>query len=176
MKKLSDEILNKYIDNELSQNQIDEINSKISENSSDLAKLKALKTVDSVLKQLPTFQAPGNVAQTIMGKIAKQSSVQYDFSKFFYGIIGVFITGIIASISYLFFTSESVTKSDITLQPILEKAKNLINTDFSGLYKIFSSNEFLIVSGSLAFILIAGLFFVFNFHKEYKEKINSFGH
>ncbi len=57
MKKVTDEILNKLIDNELSSSEIDELHQLIKKDEKLLSKTKAHQMVDNVLKKLELLKS-----------------------------------------------------------------------------------------------------------------------
>ena len=91
MNKLTDEILNKYIDGELEPFELAEVKNEIERNDETLARLKALRLVDNSLKQMEIEYAPVNFSEKVMKAISDASkAVKPKISYFFVTIIALF--------------------------------------------------------------------------------------
>ena len=86
MKQVNDELLNRYIDGELSVQEIDDLEKELAVSPDLVDRLKALKMTDTVLKNMEHDSAPENVANRIMQKIESVNSVKNQKPYFLYGI------------------------------------------------------------------------------------------
>lgn len=102
MKNLTDEMLNKLIDNELNTTEIDELHKLIKNNDELLSRTKAHQMVDSVLKNLKIENAPENTTELIMGKITKSILYKDRKNGFFKFIIGSFVVTLFLVIGFVF--------------------------------------------------------------------------
>src|ERR1035437_7678683 len=91
MKKLSDEILNKYLDCELSRDDIKEVEDAIQNSREDRIRLNALREADRSLRNLKVPEIKSNFTSLVMDKIQKSIRSRQEQKKFIIGVISVFI-------------------------------------------------------------------------------------
>lgn len=170
MKNLSDEILNKLIDNELNKSEIDELHSLISKNDELLSRTKAHQMVDSVLKNLNIENAPDNTTDLIMKKISQSLIAKERKNGFFKFMMGTFAVSILTVIGFVIFSAPikvetTETQYDIMKNNILEFLSNIsfpINTELLS-----------IITASLTVIILISGYLIFESHKSFKQKLDS---
>lgn len=97
MESITDEILNRYIDGELSSTELKEFNELISEDYSALKKLKALQSVDKFLYALEFDKAPSGITQLIINKM-NISGVEIGSGKKFFSSLAIIFSVLTISI------------------------------------------------------------------------------
>ena len=83
MNHIEDELLNKYLDNELNSNEISLLNEHLRECDECLTRLKGLKVVDHQLKKLDISHVRADFTEMIMRKI-NQTTVKFAPKKFYF--------------------------------------------------------------------------------------------
>lgn len=166
-----DEILNKYVDNELNQDELKSVENLVNTNPSFSTSLKVHKYVHDSLHEIPVKSAPSGITELVMNKIFKKLSEKYKKNYLFRGVISVLSLILIVTLFILFsylgdlaFVKEATSASDIYFDKI--------NPVFNYLYQLVKTDTFKTVAGLLGFIILIAFYFNLNSHKELKEKLN----
>lgn len=176
MKKVNDELLNRYIDDELSVNEIDELEKELAVNPDLVDRLKALKMTDMVLKNMEHDSAPKNVVNRIMQKIESVSSVKNQKPYFLYGIgafiavIALAVIGIVISL----IPAESVDSSPI--EPFMDKVTIAVSENASIISEVLQNPVILLIGASLTLISLIAAYYLFDSHKSFKKRLNTVTH
>ena len=174
MNKLTDEILNKYIDGELEPFELAEVKNEIERNDETLARLKALRLVDNSLKQMEIEYAPVNFSEKVMKAISDASkAVKPKISYFFVTIIALFSIGVLGVIVAAFKSIED-ENGPSTMAPYIDKAKEVIGKNLIEFQNFFSNKNVLLVVSILTLILLITVYLTFEAHKNFKNKLNSY--
>lgn len=173
MKKITDEILNDYIDNQLDNASIQELKKQLDENEIALNKLKALRVVDNSLKNIEVIPAPEGFTNRLMNLIAKSTKkVASKVSYFFVSVIGLFTVMILSVLGFAYYTSAKstqVSEYDTSLTKVSEYV-----SQFVLLLKNFFSNQNITTIGmALTVLLLVSGYYLMESHKEFKEKIKN---
>ncbi len=169
MKKITDEILNKYIDNELSAAEIEELKNLLSSNPDELDKLKVLRFVDSSLRTMEHDKAPDHIAGSILSRIEALSIVKGKSFYFFYWIVGVFSIMIIGLFGYIL---SLISPAESDGSSVLDNVVNYLSS-FSISFNIgLSSNLILLIGASLSIILLIAFYFLVVSHREFKNSLS----
>jgi len=174
MNKLTDEILNKYIDGELEPFELAEVKNEIRMNDEVLARLKALRLVDNSLKQMEVEHAPANFSERVMKAISDASkTVKPKISYFFVTIITFFSVAVLGVIIAAFRSIED-GNGQSTMAPYMDKAKEVIGKNLTAFQTFFSNQNVLLVVSILTLILLITVYLTFEAHKNFKNKLNSY--
>jgi hypothetical protein len=173
--KLTDDILNKYLDNELSTDEIKELNKLLEEDPDALKTLKTHKFIDRILHKIETLPAPIDITNRIMGQILTVSKVKTKKFYFFRFILIIFGILFFSTIVYILSNINFGKQESNTASEIAENTSKFITENGQALVNILNSNTILIVGGFLTFILILTGYFLFESHKVFKNRLeNSF--
>jgi len=175
MKKNIDELLNNYIDNQLTPEEIDELQAFLKNNVQVERKLKALRTVHQSLLQLETEQAPMDFTERFMKKLSSAKSVSHKKNYFFYAVVGFFGFLLVGILAFVIFSINWNFES-MNLSGYIEQAKNGIEKNGNQALSIFKNKTVLMISSSMVLLLLILAYFGFESHKNLKKKINSFSH
>lgn len=174
MNKLTDELLNKYIDGELDSSELDEVRTELQKDETAVAQLKSLRMVDNTLKQIETVHVPEGFTERIMKLIAaKTKAVKPKVSYFFISVISLLLVGIavvLASVILIHSTDANISVSS----QLLNNAKASAEKNFALLQKFFSDSNVMLVMSVLSLILLIGAYLTLEAHKNFKNKLNSF--
>lgn len=174
--KLTDEILNKYLDGELSSDELKELNLLIEVDPDALNTLKTHKFVDKTLSKIETEPAPVGFTQRVMNRISSVSSVRskkFYFFRFIVFLFGLLISGTIFFI--LISLPEVEPESEASLK-VFDTATKFLSENFGGVSDLLNNNTLMMIGGILTIILLISGYFVLESHKSFKQKLESSFH
>lgn len=170
--KVTDEILNKLIDNELNDREIKELHRLIKYDEVALSKVKAHQMVNSILKRIDVELAPEDTTSKIIARISNSLLIKERKNGFFKFIIAsfafmiIFIVGYLISISGKIYVLETPSK----YSEIIDKFVN-----FFASFNFALDNELiLIIGGVLTVMLLISGYFMFEEHRSFKHKIENY--
>lgn len=176
MKELSDEILNKYIDNELSSSEVNELKEFISNNPDELKKFKAHKLIDEILRGLEHESSPPNFTAKVMERINSVNSYKLSDNKFIKvisSIFGALILGfLVAGISLG--TSQKLEPSSVSEG--INKSFEAVGQFITSLNISLSNDTFLVVVSAFSLIVLVSIYIFINSHKTFKQKLENLSH
>ncbi|PKL88622.1 MAG: hypothetical protein CVV23_09345 [Ignavibacteriae bacterium HGW-Ignavibacteriae-2] len=176
MKQINDDLLNKYIDGELTRQEIDELEYFISTDPSSLEKLKTLKMVDEVLKKMQRDKAPANVTKRVMSQITSAIPDKYNKNHFFVIIISFFVLTIIGLLSYILTSYVPSQNTSSYSNTVIEKINLFILSGVGQFTSIIGGNNFHLIVASIMLIVMFTIYFLFESHKSFKKKLDSVVH
>lgn len=173
MSKLTDEILNKYIDGELDSFELKNVQNELEKDDAALARLKALRMVDSSLRQIEVEQTSVNFTDKVMKAIAvTKSVVKPKISYFFISIVSIFTVGVLAVLVAAFrFTEKGNSPS--ALVSYTDGFKELISKNLNSLQSILANPNVMLVISVFSLIILVAVYFTFEAHKNFTKKLNS---
>lgn len=101
MNNLPDEILNKYIDNELDQATLKMVREHLKNSESDRRRLKALQAADNALRKSNTDSVSPDFTSALMMRIAKKSKSRKEQRAFIISISSLFVILALAAVGYV---------------------------------------------------------------------------
>jgi hypothetical protein len=174
MINLNDEILNKYIDNELSSVELAEVKAELNKNEEALIRLRALRLVDSSLRKMEHETAPENFTEKIMQALANvPKTLKPKGSYFFALIITIFSIGILAIFIAGFRMTDTANNETLPAVTSLNQAKNYIDKNINVLLAFLTNQNVLFVLSMLSLILLVAVYFSIESYKSFKNKLNS---
>jgi len=174
---INDELLNKYIDNELTEVELKELSEALKNDNEAQAKLKALQLTDEVLRKMEITPAPQNFTESFMKKIITVSSVHKEkISYFFVSVISFFAVAIIGVLGFSFSKIDITSSSLGENNQYVQKTKEVFSGGLSQLNSIFSNDNMLLIGAGLTFVLLISGYFIIESHKSFKQKLNRFSH
>ena len=172
MNKLSDEILNRYIDNELSQAELKMVRDQLQNSEEDRKRLLTLQLLHSNLKNMKDDPVSSNFTDTLMKRIIKKSKAKKEQRFFVFSIASVFVIialGIIGYVMSLIFAAPPTTGSTVTgtketvtvLENLIVPIKNVLGKmNISMIGSIFSLG------------LLISIYFIFDMVKHTKGNLS----
>jgi hypothetical protein len=164
-----DELTNKYFDNDISQNELTELNEYLKNPNNELL-FRATQNLEFVLKQGEYFHAPEMFREKFMDKILFHKKKAEAFPIF---ISAIFILLILLVIVFAFLLADL----NVGLFELSVKIERFFqNTDISSIrFSWFVKNKIVMIIGlSSSFFLLLNFFFSAIAHKSFKEKINKY--
>ncbi|MBI9070644.1 MAG: hypothetical protein JEY94_03560 [Melioribacteraceae bacterium] len=175
MKQHIDDLLNRYIDNDLSSSELKEFKSLMESDSEILNKLKALEVVDNTLHKMEVTKAPDGFTAKVMAKISETvPSIKVANNKSFFIILSSFIIMLFAGFgaSMLFLSPSKIELENFSLS---EKMHEFLPSKIPSLNLSVLTDNGLMISAIFACVLIVFGIFIYDSHKNFKKKINGFG-
>ncbi len=174
-----DELLNKYIDNELDSNELSELNRMISEQPEISDELRSMKIVDNTLKEMEIINAPEGFTAKIMDVINRSAIVaKKKVPYLFYSVVTFFSVGILGLVGYgaSLSTGESSALSETinkTSRNILKETK-VIDNSIGFLSAIFKSKDIYYIGIAITILLVISAIMIVESHRQIKNKIEHF--
>jgi hypothetical protein len=163
MKKLSDEILNKYVDSELSRDKMREIEEEIKNSREDRIKLNALQYTDHSLRNIKLIEVNPNFTSLVMNKIKKSLQSRQEQKKFIIGVISVFIIMCLIIAGFVGF--EVIRNINTGAPTAFRDSIKYVKSASEFISKILNSRNISIVGGVFSFGLIISAWFFFDYSK-----------
>jgi hypothetical protein len=165
---MNDEILNRFIDGDLSAAERDEVLRAVNSSPEWKKKYESLKKAHELLTSMKPEEVSENFASLVMTKLGSQKLRARQQKRFltiiisFFGIIILSITGfvfynILSSVSQATETSSSIT----SLSSYLKDLTNLL----------FSKNGTTIIGSALSLIMLVSGYFLFEYQKKMKSNL-----
>jgi hypothetical protein len=176
MNKLSDEILNKYLDGEIDTSELADIKNELDNNPETVSRLRALKCVDDSLRHMETEPAPHNFTGRVMKAIsAAQNSARPAANYFFRMVVAIFTGGVIAVLIAAFKITETGDGKSV-IAPYSDKLKDAVNKNITSSQSFFSDPAVVLTISAFSLILLIAAYFTFESHKNFTKKLNSVTH
>jgi hypothetical protein len=176
MKNVSDELLNRYIDGELSAQEIDKLENELAGDSSLVDRLKALKMTDSVLKSMEHESAPENVVQKIMHKIESVTSVRNQKPYFLYGIVSFIAFITLAAVGLVLSQLPAESEDSLPIEPFINKLTVAVSENANVISKVLQNPVILLIGASLTLLSLIAAYYLFDAHKTFKKKLDAATH
>lgn len=173
MKKITDEILNDYIDNQLDTAALKKVNELLQSDEEVLKKLKSLKIVDQTLTNMEVYPAPEGFTKRVMNTIITHSKVVVPkVSYFFLVTIGLLSIGIVSVMVTAYFTAgKTIVESNKF--SFLDTVLNYVKEYAPAVQKFLSNQNILTIGMVLTFILLISGYFLLESHKSFRNKLNN---
>ena len=163
-------IVNKYVDNELNKQEIDNVNDFLDKDEEFRNTLSVHKYVHESLYDIPLKLAPNGFTESIMNKIVRRISDKYKKNYFFRAImafLSLFFIGVLFLFFYFLGSLEIVQSASSSANTYTDKIIPTLTyfTDF------VKTDIFKTVTGLISFIVLVAFYFNLNSHKEMKNRL-----
>lgn len=170
MNHIDDELLNKYIDNELGSQELSLINEHIKICIECLARLKALKVVDTHLKRLDVTQLGTGFTENIMNKINKAAVIlkpkKYYFFRF---IFSLFILVMLGVFSLLITSTSNSMNESTSFMDYLDLGTSYLSSNFKNLVGKINVS---LVGTVISLIFFISMYLIYDSHRKLKNRLN----
>ncbi len=170
MIELTDEILNRFIDDELNPSEKKEVNKIIKSSEDARRRLYAMKLVHTELKKYPPAKPSLDFTSVLMKKIIRRQEPKGQ-RYFIFSISSVFIIISLAIIGYLtsFILSigNSTDEGNGTVNNFVQLVEKLVNV----IQTLFSNGNVSIIGFIFSFAIIISAYFFFDSHKQARAKL-----
>ena len=172
MNRLSDEILNKYIDGELDFETLNEVKKILKESGPDRKNLKALLKVHDELKRIKVFEVSENFTLNVMRKIAVKFKPKKADKYFILSISSFFIMLSLAIIGVAIALIVNTPSETSSSEQILGFLASSLDSFSLFIRKIFSGSGISIFGSIISFGILITAYFFFEGQKHIKEMQN----
>jgi anti-sigma factor RsiW len=163
MKTLSDDILNKYIDGELSRDEMRAVEETIKNSGQDRMEITALKRTDLSLKNIKLIEVRSNFTSIVMNKIQRSLRSQQEQKKFIVGIISVFSAMCLAIVGFVGF--EIIRNYNPTASSAIRDFIKYVTNASQLISGIFNSRNISIIGGVFSLGLVISAWFFFDYSR-----------
>ncbi len=170
MKKNYDDLYNKFIDNDLTNEERKEIEVLLKTDNNFSLGLKAHKFVHNTLFEIPIIRAPFDITSKVMEQILNDISEKYKNNYFFRVIVAVFFVLFMITILVFLQSKNNVQQSTEFVGMI----KPYIQSFVQQIKIVLQSNLIKPLGSLFSLIVFLILYFTVNEHKKFREKIKQF--
>ena len=163
MKTLSDEILNRYIDGELSRDEMREVEETIKNFREDRIELNAIQNTDRSLKNMRLIEVKSNFTSLVMNKIQKRLRSRQEQKKFIVSIFSIFIVMCLVVVGVVGF--EIVKNFNPETSTAIKDSIKYVTSASQLISNIFNNRNISIVGGVFSFGLIISAWFFFDYSR-----------
>ncbi len=170
MKKNYDDLYNKFIDNDLTNEERKKIEVLLKTDKNFSLALKAHKFVHNTLFEIPIIRAPFDITSKVMEQILNDISEKYKNNYFFRVIVVVFFVLFLITILVFLQSKNNVQQST----EFFEMIKPYIQSFVQQIKILLQSNLIKPLGSLFSLIVFLILYFTVNEHKKFREKIKQF--
>jgi len=174
MKRLSDEILNKYIDGELDYKTLNEVETILKESEVDRENLKILLSVHNELKEIKEFEASGNFTSNLMQKISAKFKPKKADKYFILSISSFFVLLSLAIIGVVIALIVNSPEQTSSTEQFFGYLVSSLESFSVFIRKIFDGSGISIFGSIISLGIFITAYFFFESHKHIKEIQNKF--
>ncbi len=166
MININDELLNKYLDDELNREEKDIVKNAI-ENSPDLKKqYAALVQTHNLLKNIAEDSPSIDFTKLVMNKVNKKTSNAKQQKYFMFVLLSIFGVIALCITGYILFQMISTSKASETNEIVTTYSKSI--GDY--LLSLFGKKNLTIFGSLLSFAMLVSGYFLFEFQKRSKKR------
>ncbi|MBX3009109.1 MAG: hypothetical protein KF816_13905 [Melioribacteraceae bacterium] len=166
-----DDLMNDFIDNQLDNNEIEQLNRAIDNDVELKTKLKALKVVDSTMRKIEVDPVNESFTSKVMVKINKAMSVYKPVKNYFFysmiSIMSILLTSILIAMGY--YSSGNISESP--KMELFEKITPYITSFFSSAGSLLANKFLMTLSSSMILLLLVVLFLSYDGFKNFKNRL-----
>ncbi len=173
MNKITDEILTQNLDGELDENSLAELKELLENNRYALNKLKALRLAEFHLRSLETDKAPSDFTERFSRLfLEKLNRLKPKVSYFFVTMLTLFAAAITAVIGFAINFLSKENNSGSFLNVYKDKVEDFIKTNLTPFQNFIKGSDIMYIGTALSVLLLITAYFIFESHKNLKNKIN----
>jgi len=163
MRTLSDEILNRYIDGELSRDEMREVEETIKNSREDRIEFNAIQNTDKSLKNMRLIEVKSNFTSLVMNKIQRSLKSTQEQKKFIISNFSIFIIMCLVVVGIVGF--EIIKNFNPEKSTVLKDSIKYVTSASQLISNIFNNRNISIVGGVFSFGLIISAWFFFDYSR-----------
>lgn len=169
--KVTEEILNKYIDGELQPEVLNELNEQLAKSKDDLERLRALQALHRNLSKIQPEETPADFTRAVMFRINKNSKAGKE-QKYFIGLICLFFMSLsLAIVGYVLYLLTSASASTNQIGDVFTTIKSYTQIVTNTFEKLFSGKNITIIGSILSMTILGSAYYFFESIKRIKNNI-----
>jgi hypothetical protein len=172
---ITDEILNKYLDGELSREEVEQVKSTLLASKELLMKFNALKFVHENLSALKEYEVNPGFTEKLMKQIVKRRTVVPKQQKYFIVSVTTFIS-LLCLVIFGFAISAVISASPTSSaesKTIVDSVSNLSNEMVNIVSQIFKGQGLSIIGSIFSLIILISGYFFFEMQKRVKTNLGN---
>ncbi len=169
MNRLSDEILNKYIDGELDYKTLTEVKEILKESEPDRENLKVLLRVHNELKKIREYEVNPDFTSNIMQKITSKFKPKKADKYFILSISSFFVFLSLAILGVAVILAFNAAGQSASSEQVLGNFVTILESLSVYIRKIFSGSEISIFGSVISLGIFISAYFFFESQKHIKE-------
>ena len=173
MNLLSDEILNKYLDGELDQEKIAEVESTLEKSEPDMKRFNVLKLVHSNLSSMKEEQVSEDFTLRLMKNLNKKFVLPKQQKYLIVSVSSFIVLICLGILGYVISAILSAPVSHSQPLQVMESVQNVTTGLITELKKIFSGTNLSIIGSIISFALIISGYLFFEQQKQIKSRLGS---
>jgi hypothetical protein len=163
MKTLNDEQLNKYIDGELSRDEMREVEESIKNSREDRIELNALQNTDLSLKNLKLLEVKSSFTSLVMNKIQRSLRSRQEQKNFIIGMVSIFLVMCLAIVVFVGF--EIIRNFNPETSNAIRESAKYISSTSEFISRFMNSRNISIVGGVFSIGLVISAWFFFDYSR-----------
>lgn len=178
MIQITDEILNKYLDDELSREEAEQVKSELRTSEELQRKFNALKLVHEKLFNLMEEKVSTDFTDTLMLQIVKRKFAIPKQQKYFIASVATFIT-LLCLVIFGFAISTMISSAPSSIgesKSVVDSISNLSDGLVSVLKQLFRGEGLSIIGSIFSIIIIISGYFFFEMQKRSKANLGNGQH
>ena len=172
MNNLSDEILNKFIDNELDQATLKTVREQLKNSEADRRRLKALQLIHSKLAVIQPGSVSSDFTSVLMKKIAKKSRAKKEQKIFILSISSVFVLIALGILGYVLTIILSAPVSPDATVTGAKETVSFIQNIIGPVQNFFSGINLSVIGSVFSLGLLISVYFVLDLMKHTKRTLS----
>lgn len=167
MNNITDELLNRYIDGDLSQSEKDSIAQQLQTSPELQKRYNALLKVGTILKNIEESELTPNFTKIVMIKLARKEKLakqQKHFITFILSSLGLIVLAITGFILYQILNSIEAGSANEVVKKYSEGIGNFLT-------EIFSEKNLSIFGSILSLVMLISGYLIFEYQKQIKKKL-----
>jgi hypothetical protein len=168
MKNFNDDMLNRYLDNELSNEDKNSLQSSFENNPEIKKRYDALLITHNLLKNVQPDLTSIDFSKMVMQKISKRRIIEFQQKRFLFSVLSLFLIIIVGILGYVFYEIISTIQLSDSSKTI-SVYSNLVGNYFS----VFFGKKNLSILGSvLSLIMLISGYFLYDYQKHSKKNFS----
>ena len=172
MIKLTDEILNKYIDGDLDNITILEIREQIKNSEIDKKRLNALLAIHDELKKMKVIEVRNDFTSTVMAKLVNKVRSRKKDKFFIFSISSIFVVCSLAIIGYLIVTVVGTNVGGNAANQNIDNYVNYFVNVLASAKEFLTAKNISIIGSVFSFGLIITGYFFFESMRQSKRRLS----
>lgn len=167
-----DDLINKYLDNELNQSELTEFSELLKTNPDFEIQVKTMRKVEDLIKEIPEEKTSVDFTNNLLKKIYQTTVVKRKENLgYFKFVISLFLMGIVFISGYAIYSLDIFAKLKVdstVTDGYVNKINSYLNFDFLNVFKNNSTIE--LITAILLVALMTAVYFTYESYKNYKRR------
>lgn len=168
MKNIDDELLNKYLDEELSREEKDLVKTAIDNSIEVKKRYEALLKAHTLLKSIEEYSTSIDFTKSVMNKLGNRNAIAQQQKHFLFlilSLLGLIILGTTGYVFYQIISSMQLSESTLVVTTYSKGIGDYIS-------HLFGQKNLTIFGSVLSFIMLVSGYFLYDYQKHSKKNFS----